>query len=205
MSLWGKSDNITSAGTVKINYTPDATTGEFTITGTNTKFGTVGAAKTGDVIRIGIRTEGTVASAGSTFFGDAVITDITSDTSLTIGSTTGLADGVPTTGVGTHFYISELPSYSVGDYSYSEKNSGYDKIIYGVSVADSQTFDVGEDAPNKAYTTQGSGWVGVQTYVDCDGNFRVKSEILVAIGPDENNGNTGITTGSNGIAYPTPE
>ena len=201
MSLWGKSDNITSAGTVKINYTPDATTGEFTITGTNTQFGTVGAAKTGDVIRIGIRTEGTVDSAGSTFFGDAVITDITSSTSLTIGSTTGLADGVPTTGVGTHFYISELPSYSVGDYSYSEKNTGYDKIIYGVSVADSQTFD----GSTGKYRTDGSGWVGVQTYVDCDGNFRVKSEILVAIGPDENNGNTGITTGSNGIAYPTAE
>ena len=361
MSLWGKSDNITSAGTVKINYTPDAATGEFTITGTSTKFGTVGAAKTGDVIRIGIRSEGTQVSAGTTFFGDAVITDITSDTSLTIGSTSGLSDGVPTTGVGTHFYVSELPSYTVEDHQWSNKHDtvatyktvanstnlgtagvgytniafkykdvepalavggagkdsilidggniefaslgtattkthdlspvgtstvfvekaqlpnisdnsaevvvtvggasgkhvivssgatfvaiggtisaqvakgdtvtfhsphlvglastipvaladgdaltiqrksgGYDRIIYGVSVQDAQTY--GESTGK--YRTSGSGWVGVTTYIDCDNQLRVKSEILVAIGPNKDNGNTGITTGSYGIAYPTAQ
>ncbi|BCU96393.1 MAG: hypothetical protein CM15mV12_1530 [uncultured marine virus] len=45
------------------------------------------------------------------------------------------------------------------------------------------------------YTTQGNGWVGVTTYMDCQGNLRVKSEILVA--------GVGIETGSNGLLYPT--
>ena len=364
MSLWGKSDNITSVGTVRINYTPSAT-GEFTITGTGTKFGTVGAAKTGDVIRIGIRSEGTQISAGTTFFGDAVITDITSDTSLTIGSTSGLSDGVPTAGVGTHFYVSELPSYTVEDHQWSNKHDtvatyktiarpttlgtagvgytniafkykdveptlavggsgedsilidgsnirfatlgsavtkthdlslvgtstvfiekaqlpnisdnsgevvvevggvsgkhvivssgatfvaiggtistgiakgdtvtfhsphlvglastipvalsegdtltvqrksgGYDRIIYGVSVQDVQNYDTEPPTVGSKYQLPGSGWVGVTTYIDCDGQFRVKSEILVAMGPNKDNGNTGITTGVNGIPYPTEQ
>ena len=97
---------------------------------------------------------------------------------------------------GKQYYLSELPSSSVGDYSYSEKNSAYDRIIYGIST----TTSLGYDGISTKYRTSGSGWVGVQTFVDCDGNFRVKSEILVAMG-----GDAGITTGSNGIAYPTAE
>ena len=73
---------------------------------------------------------------------------------------------------------------------------GYDRIIYGISTDTSQDFD----GVSTEYRTSGSGWVGVTTYVDCDGNFRVKSEILVAIG-----GNSGIETGAYGIAYPTPK
>ena len=187
MALWGRDDNLTSTGTVSLNY------GTKVVTNSGSNFA---AGDVGKVLRFGVR------GGIGTYFGDAVISEFTSATQVKIASTEGLSGASIAS---TDYYKSELPSYTVGDSSYSEKNSGYDKIVYGISVADSQTYDVGEDAPNKAYTTPGSGWVGVQTYVDCDGNFRVKSEILVAIGPDENNGNTGITTGSNGIAYPTAE
>ena len=33
-----------------------------------------------------------------------------------------------------------------------------------------------------AYAVAHSGWVGVTTYIDCHGNLRVKSEVLVAGG-----------------------
>ena len=89
MSLWGNSDNVTSRGTVTLDYN-ELATGGFQVTGnaggSGTQFGTVGAAKTGDVIRFGL-VEGT-------YFGDAVITGITSARSLTIGSTAGLSGRV---------------------------------------------------------------------------------------------------------------
>ena len=79
---------------------------------------------------------------------------------------------------------------------FQRKTGGYDRIIYGISTDTSQDFD----GVSTKYRTSGGGWVGVTTYTDCDGNFRVKSEILVAIG-----GNSGIETGAYGIAYPTPK
>lgn len=63
---------------------------------------------------------------------------------------------------------------------------GYDKQVYGISSD-------AVPASYRGYTHQ--GWVGVTTYVDCHGNLRVKSEVLVAM--------SGIQTGSNGILYPT--
>jgi hypothetical protein len=64
---------------------------------------------------------------------------------------------------------------------------GYDRQVYGISTD-------GVPAAYSGFTHQ--GWVGITTYVDCQGNFRVKSEVLVAM--------SGITTGSEGILYPTP-
>lgn len=63
---------------------------------------------------------------------------------------------------------------------------GYDRQVYGISTD-------GVPASYQGFTHQ--GWVGVTTYIDCQGNFRVKSEVLVAM--------SGITTGSDGILYPT--
>ena len=183
MALWGRDDNLVSNGTVSLNYATKV------VTGSGTTFGTVGFGVTGDVIRFGTR------GSGETFYGDAVIVSIANTQSVTIGSTDGLSGAAIS---GKEYYLSELPVYTVDDSSYSEKsvNDGYDKIVYGVSVADSQSYD----GNTGKYRTSGSGWVGVTTYVDCDGEFRVKSEILVAMGSD-----AGITTGSNGIAYPTAE
>ncbi len=181
MALWGRDDNLVSNGTVSLNYATKV------VTGSGTTFGTVGFGVTGDVIRFGTR------GSGETFYGDAVIVSVANTQSVTIGSTDGLSGAAIS---GKEYYLSELPSYTVGDSSYSEKNSGYDRIIYGISTNTSLIYD----GVTTEYRTGGSGWVGVTTYVDCDGNFRVKSEVLVAMG-----GNAGITTGSNGIAYPTAE
>ena len=73
---------------------------------------------------------------------------------------------------------------------------GYDRQIYGISTVTAGSYD---DISTK-YRTSGGGWVGVTTYIDCHGTLRVKSEILVAT-----SGSAGITTGSFGIGYPTPQ
>lgn len=65
---------------------------------------------------------------------------------------------------------------------------GYDRQVYGISTT-SEYVAVGYSGYAHA------GWVGVTTYIDCQGNFRVKTETLVAM--------SGITTGSDGILYPT--
>jgi len=66
---------------------------------------------------------------------------------------------------------------------------GYDKQVYGISTDTSSV-----PAAYRGFTHQ--GWVGIMTYTDTHGNLRVKSEVLVAM--------SGITTGSDGILYPTP-
>ena len=176
MALWGSNDNLVSSGTVSLNYTTKV------VTGSGTTFGTVGFGVTGDVIRFGIK--------GGTYYGDAVIVSTASTTSLTIGSTDGISGAAI---AGTSYYLSELPKSSVLDSSYSETQTGYDKNVYGISTATSQSYD----GVSSAYRTSGAGWVGVTTYTDMHGSVRVKSEVLVAA--------SGITTGSNGIAYPTSE
>ena len=175
MSLWGNNDNLESNGTVSLNYATKV------VTGTGTTFGTVGFGVTGDVIRFGAR------GSGGTYFGDAVIASIASTQSITIASTAGLSGAAI---AGAQYKLSELPSSTVGDFSYSEKNTDYDKIVYGISTS-------AYDNVSTAYRTSGTGWVGVTTYVDAAGNFRVKSEILVAA--------SGIQTGTESILYPTAE
>jgi hypothetical protein len=254
MALWGNNDNVGSGGTVSLSLVGS----NWIVTGSGTTFGQVGAAKTGDVIRFGIR------GGGGTYYGDAVIVGIASTTQLTIDSTAGLS----TTGIsGTSFYISELPKYTVLDSTFSNANDsaqsistlvitgtattnagvgtnilpvvppsgllvgdlvangsdniaisvlgtstislastisvgintgdiltfrryvdGYDRQVYGISTS-SEYVAIGYSG----YAH--SGWVGVTTYVDCQGNYRVKTETLVAM--------SGITTGSDGISYPT--
>lgn len=270
MALWGSSDNIVSAGIVTLALNGD----DWEVTGVegDAQFGqtAVGGAKTGDVIRFGVRGDGGV------YFGDAVIVSIASSTVLTIGSTTGIenASGI----AGTDYYISELPLYTVEDFSFSNRldrdeqsdalpyvgtastNSesgtdtvavvipgtadvivgdrltndsndlvitaigatavtlasnitagiatgdtlsftrlvdGYDKQVYGIS-----TSAVAPAIYADAITHH--GWVGIMTYIDCHGNLRVKSEVLVAAGKDAN-GSGGISTGTDGILYPTPK
>ena len=176
MSLWGNSDNVTSRGTVSLDYTTKQVTGN--AGGSGTQFGTVGAAKTGDVIRFGL------VGSGGTYFGDAVITGITSERVLTIGSTAGLSGAAIAS---TDFFVSELPKYTVLDSTYSETSTTADRRVYGISTS----------MGSGSFAAPGQGWVGVTTYVDAAGNLRVKSEILVA--------QSGISTGANSILYPTNE
>ena len=190
MSLWGNSDNVTSRGTVTLDYGTKIVTGN--AGGSGTQFGTAGSAQVGDVIRFGI------VGSGGTYFGDAVITGITSARVLTIGSTAGLS-GVAI--AATSFFVSELPKSSTSDSLYSETSSDVDRRVYGIDNARSEFYD----GSSTKFRTEGSGWVGVTTYVDGNGEFRVKSEILVAMGGNAGDATSGIQTGANSILYPTNE
>ena len=165
MALWGNNDAVGSGGTVSLNY------GTGVVTGSGTTFGETGAAQEGDVIRFGDR--------AGTYMGDAVIISIASTTSLTIGSTMGLS-GVAI--AGTSFTVSQLPKYTVLDQHYSETNSDFDSLVYGVSGASADA------TTSTTYEVTHAGWVGVTTYNDNEGNLRVKKETLVAM--------SGITTGN---------
>ena len=175
MALWGNNDAVGSGGTVSLNYDT------LTVTGTGTTFGQTGAAQEGDVIRFGIR------GAGGTYYGDAVIVGIASTTQLSIGSTAGLS-GAAISGV--EFKVSQLPKYTALDSKYSQVNTDYDALVYGISTTTTGSYHVSHE-----------GWVGVTTYIDNSGSLRVKSEVLVAM--------SGINTAPNGlgeaIIYPTPE
>ena len=156
MALWGNNDNVTSAGTVSLNYGTGVVTGN-----ASCKFGDAGSAQEGDVIRF---------TKAGVYFGDAVIKSIASNTSLTIGSTNGLS-GAAISASG--FTITHLPMYTIGDPSFREANpNGTDEYVFAVGDA---TIDTGT-----AYET-GAGWVGVQTYMDTNGSLRVKKENLVAM------------------------
>tara|TARA_B100000927_G_scaffold209740_1_gene170536 strand:- start:4875 stop:5372 length:498 start_codon:yes stop_codon:yes gene_type:complete len=165
MALWGSNDNITTFGTVAVDGT--------TVTGTGTTF--TSDAVVGQVIRIGVR------GGVGTYYGDAVITGITSDRVLKIDTTDGLS---ATSIAATSYYLSELPKSSVLDSVYQEGRSDADSLVYGTATENTGLYKVGH-----------TGWVGVTTYIDCHGNLRVKSETLVAM--------SGISTGN--IPYPTDE
>ena len=177
MALWGNKDNLNigAAGTV---YVSDWDT--YTVTGSGTTFTNFAA---GDVIRFG--------DFKGTYYGDAVIKSITSNTVLTIASTEGLDPnlGVFATGYGaTTFVVSQLPVYTTSDSSFKEPNSDYTKAVYAVNADNI-------DATGLLSPGPGAGWVGVTTYMGSDGELRVKSEILVAA--------SGIATGGR-PKFPTP-
>ena len=118
MALWGNSDNVTSAGTVGLNYSTGV------VTGSGSAFGASGSAQVGDVISF---------TKGGTYFGDAVIKSIASATSLTIGSTAGLS-GAAISGSG--FTITQLPKYTITDSSFSEANdAGTDEYVFATAEA----------------------------------------------------------------------
>jgi len=169
MSLWGNKDLVGIAGTVWINLSTK------TVTGTGTTFSTVGyAASEGDVIVVG---------AGATY-GHAVISSVTSNTVLSIATTQYLIPH-PTTGIITSasYFITQRPIYSIEDsvYKAPDAKSNRYSTVFGVDTTETRVAagrTVG--GKNAAYAVAHAGWVGVTTYTDMHGNFRVKSETLVA-------------------------
>ena len=157
MALWGNKDNVTSAGTVGLNYSTGV------VTGSGTAFGASGSAQEGDVIRF---------TKGAVYYGDAVIKSIASATSLSIGSTAGLSGAAI---AASGFTITQLPKYTITDSSFSEANdAGTDEYVFGVA-------EKGVDVSSGSVYETGAGWVGVQTYMGVEGDLRVKKEILVAM------------------------
>ena len=193
MSLWGNNDNVTSAGKItSIDYAAK------TVTGSGTQWGASGSAQVGDVLRIGVR--GPVGTA--TYFGDAVITEIASATSCSIASTASLVNpntnanfNLAAAGITTSFTVSQMPIWCTQDLQgdrYRNQASAFesDSLVFGISNATAQNSDT---TAAQAPSSQGqfktdAGWVGVTTYIDSHGNYRVKQEVLVAM--------SGITTGS---------
>jgi len=178
MALWGNKDNqnIGAAGTVYVSSWTNRT-----VTGSGTTFTNFAA---GDVIRFG--------DFKGTYYGDAVIQSITSNTVCTIASTEGLDPnlGIFATGYGaTTFTISQLPVYTTSDSSYKEPNSDYTKAVYSV---DATNIDA---TSGTGIAADSAGWVGVTTYLQSDGTLRTKSEVLVAM--------SGISTGGR-PKFPTP-
>lgn len=159
MALWGKADSTLSTGTVTVDYANK------TITGSGTSFT---SAKVGSVISIGV---------GNTF-GEAVISGITSDTVISIATTQYLS-GQPISGVS--YLISQKPVYVLEDSNYSVGSQSSANAIYGVDEKEAEV------AHTTKYEVTHSGWVGIHTYM-CDGELRVKSEVLVAM--------SGISTGT---------
>ena len=183
MALWGNKDNLNigGIGTVYVSdWTHDGTDG-YQVTGSGTTFTNFAA---GDIIRFG--------DFKGTYYGDAVISSITSNTVCHIASTEGLDPnlGVFATGYGaTTFVVTQAPIYTTSDSSYKEPNSDYTKAVYSVDATNIDATSGG------GLTADGAGWVGITTYEDTHGNLRCKSEILVAM--------SGIATGGR-PKFPTP-
>lgn len=157
MALWGNNDSVYSAGTVAVNY--DA----LTVTGTGATFNTAGIS-TGDVIQIG---------AGSTY-GEAVITAVSSASTISIASTQFLSGAAIS---GAIYNINQQPKYALGVGQTVSRGTVNPSLIYGVDE-----IEVGV-AATTAYAVTHSGWVAIgATYIDAEGNLRVKHEVLVAGG-----------------------
>jgi hypothetical protein len=168
MSLWGNKESFNSlTGTVTVNLSAK------TIAGSGTTFVAAGIS-TGDIIVIG---------AGATY-GQAVITGITSATLLSIGSTQFL---IPLNGAitGAAYTVTQKPKYTLEDHQYNAPDAKSNRFsaVFGVNNTET-TVAAGKTVggKNAAYAVAHAGWVGVTTYVDTHGNFRVKSETLVAGG-----------------------
>lgn len=184
MALWGNKDLVYSDGTIGINLDTKV------ITGSGTTFTTAGIG-TGDVITVG---------AGATY-GYAVISAITSNSQLSIASTQYFVSGITTVPSGTSYSISQEPIYNLGNSVYrapESKSTGFSTSpvftgVFGVDaneVGTARTITVGGKAA--AYAVAHSGWVGVTTYIDGQGNFRVKSEVFVAGGIDTAGGTDAV-------------
>ena len=169
MSLWGNKDLVGQAGTVQINLSTEV------ITGTATTFATTGfTVSEGDIIVVG---------AGATY-GHAVISSVTSNTVASVATTQYLIPH-PTTGIITaaSYFITQRPISSIEDsvYKAPDAKSNRYSSVFGVDTTEAGVAGVttvgGKAA---AYKVAHAGWVGLTTYTDMHGNFRVKSETLVA-------------------------
>ena len=155
MSLWGKSESqLAGSGTVAINL------GTGVVTGTNSTFS---AAMVGSVI--------TVGTAGTC--GEAVIASRSSATAISIASTQFLVPDGSGNVTGVAYTVTEKPISTLGDVNYQVTE------IYGVDTTE-QTVANAASGEARKYAPPHAGWVGIQTYNDMHGNFRVKSETLVA-------------------------
>ena len=158
MPLWGKKDTVYSTGNVNCT-----TAGVVTKQSGSIDF--VSNVSVGQVLTLA--TDG----AGP---GQGIIKSIDSATQLTLDPERLDLPGA-FTNVG--YEVRETPKAEVrgGSFGINE--------IFGVDVTEAQVARAATGDARK-YKPAAAGWVGITTYVDTHGNFRVKSETLVAGGGD---------------------
>ena len=169
MPLWGKKDTVYSTG--KVDCT---TAGVITRQAGTIEWTSANGVKVGQVVTLA--TDG----AGP---GQGIIKSIDTETGNSAQITLDPERlDLPGAFTAVDYEIRETPVYEVrsGNFGINE--------IYGVDVAEAQA--ARED--NSQYKPAHSGWVGITTYNDSDGNLRVKTETLVAGGGD------GFITGDSG-------
>jgi len=159
MPLWGTKDTVYSTGNVNCT-----TAGVVTKQSGSINWNANGVA-VGQVLTL--ETDG----AGP---GQGIIKSIDSNTQITLDPERLDLPGA-FTNVG--YEIRETPKYEVrgGTFGINE--------IFGVDVTEAQVARTASGDARK-YKPAAAGWVGIQTYIDNHGNFRVKSETLVAGGGD---------------------
>ena len=154
MALWGTKDTVYSTGNVNVNVTTGVVTRQSGAI-------TWGTAAAGDVITVDDTHEGIILSVDDTGPGSGAQITITTE-------------GLPSSNISNKGYeIRQKPKSTISDSNYSATE------IFGVdtteaSVANAASGDIRKYAPTHA------GWVGISTYTDQHGNFRVKQETLVA-------------------------
>ena len=154
MALWGTKDTVYSTG--KVNCT---TAGVLTKQSGSIAFTSGNGVKVGQVVTLA--TDGAGAGQG-------IIKSIDSATQLTL---TNL--DLPGAFTDVDYEIRETPI--------SEVNGGNFAIneVFGVDTTEITVANAASGEARK-YAPPHAGWVGIQTYNDMHGNFRVKSETLVA-------------------------
>ena len=154
MPLWSNKDTVYSTG--KVNCT---TAGVLTKQSGSIAWTSGNGVKVGQVV--------TLATDGAGV-GEGVIKSIDSATQITLCNL-----NLPGAFTDVDYEIREKPVSTVNDSNYATNE------IFGVdpteaSVANAASGDIRKYAPTHA------GWVGISTYTDQHGNFRVKQETLVA-------------------------
>jgi len=154
MALWGTKDTVYSTG--KVNCT---TAGVLTKQSGSIAFTSGNGVKVGQVVTLA--TDG----AGQ---GQGIIKSIDSATQLTL---TNL--DLPGAFTNVDYEIRETPK--------SEVNGGRFAIgeVFGVDTTEITVANAASGEARK-YAPPHAGWVGITTYNDMHGNFRVKHEVLVA-------------------------
>ena len=115
---------------------------------------------------------------------EGVIESIDTATQLTIGT-----EYLPSSNISNKTYIiTEKPKSTLFDPKYSAGD------IFGVDNT-----EVGV-AKTTAYSVTHGGWVGITSYVDSEGNLRVKTETLVAMGRGQDVAGDADTGGITGDA-----
>ena len=160
MPLWGKKDTVYSTG--KVNCT---TAGVVSKESGSIAWTSGNGVKVGQVLTLA--TDG----AGP---GQGIIKSINSATEIQLDPEKLDLPGAFTD---VDYEIRETPVYEVkgGSFGINE--------IFGVDVTEAQVARAASGDARK-YKPAAAGWVGITTYIDTHGNFRVKSETLVAGGGD---------------------